>query len=143
MLRVMMILHFIGLALGVGTGFAMVTLGFATRNLPPQDRAAFMLRASALGRMGAIGLLLLIASGIGLIYAHGEPMAVLAWGGGLFHAKLTLVAVLILLVGYIHVLTARARRAGGGPLMARIAMLGPLTLLVGIAIVVLAVLAFR
>ena len=143
MLRVMMVLHYIGLAMGVGTGFAMVTLGFATRNLPPAERAAFMVRASALSRNGAIGLALLIASGIGLIYAHGEPMAVLAWGGGFFHAKLTLVLVLILLVGYIHSLQARARRAGGGPLMARIAMLGPVTLLVGIAVVVLAVLAFR
>jgi uncharacterized membrane protein len=138
-----LILHFIGLAMGVGTGFAMFTLGAATRNLPPPERAAFMLRASALSQVGGIGLLLLIVSGFGLMYARGGPSAALAWGGGMFHAKLTLVGILILLVGSMHVLMARVRRAGGGPLAARVAMLGQLTLLLGIGIVTLAVLAFR
>lgn len=136
------ILHFLGLAMGVGTGFAMFTLGFATRQLAPPERAAFMLRATALSRMGSIGLLLLIVSGLGMMWQRGVDV-VFAWGGGLFHVKLTLVVVLIGLVGYMHALTARAKREGGGPIMAKLAIVGQLTLLVGITIVVLAVLAFR
>jgi len=128
--------------MGVGTGFAMFTLGFATRHLAPPERAAFMLRATALSRMGSIGLLLLIVSGLGMMWQRGVDV-VFAWGGGLFHLKLTLVAVLLGLVGYMHALTARAKREGGGPAMARLAIFGQLTLLIGITIVVLAVLAFR
>jgi uncharacterized membrane protein len=142
LIETFVILHFIGLAMGVGTGFAMFTLGAATRNLPAPERAAFMLRATALSRMGSIGLLLLILSGLGLMWQRGVDV-VFAWGGGLFHVKLTLVVVLLGLVGYMHAVTARAKRAGGGPVMARLARLGQLTLLVGMTIVVLAVLAFR
>jgi uncharacterized membrane protein len=136
------ILHFLGLAMGVGTGFAMFTLGFATRHLAPSERAAFMLRATALSRMGSIGLLLLIVSGLGMMWQRGVDV-VFAWGGGLFHVKLTLVVVLLGVVGYMHALTARAKREGGGPIMAKLAIFGQLTLLVGITIVVVAVLAFR
>jgi uncharacterized membrane protein len=142
LIAVFAILHFLGLAMGVGTGFAMFTLGFATRQLAPPERAAFMLRATALSRMGSIGLLLLIVSGLGMMWQRGVDV-VFAWGGGLFHVKLTLVVVLIGLVGYMHALTARAKREGGAPIMGKLAIFGQLTLLVGITIVVVAVLAFR
>jgi uncharacterized membrane protein len=143
MYSLLLITHFIGLAMGVGTGFAMFTLGLAARTLPPADRAAFMIRASVLGRVGAIGLVLLIVSGFLLMYQRGGPMAVLALGGGMLHVKLTLVAVLVVLVGFMHSQIARAKRAGGGPSMPRLAMLGNLTLLVGILTTVFAVLAFH
>src|SRR4030095_1030317 len=62
----LLILHFFGLALGVGAGLAAFTLGLATKDMEAPERGKFMLRASAIRKNGSFGLLLLIASGLGL-----------------------------------------------------------------------------
>jgi hypothetical protein len=134
--------HFIGLALGVGTGFAILVLGLASRDLSPPDRVAFMLRAGAIGKNGSIGLLLLIATGIGMMVLRGVPET-FAWGGGAFHAKLGLVVVFSLLFGYLQALSARARREAGGPAMAKIPTVSRILLAISLAIVACAVVAFH
>jgi uncharacterized membrane protein len=135
-------LHFIGLALGVGTSFAMLTLGAAARDLAPEDRSKFMMRVSALRKNGSYGLGLLILSGIAMLLLRG-PAAVFAWGGGAFHLKLTLVAILIGFFGYMQVLTKKIRLAGGGPLMAKLPKLSLIMLGLSVAIVASAVAAFK
>ena len=142
MYTLLLFTHFVGLALGVGTGFANLTLGIATRSLPPEERVKFMLRAAALGKNGSIGLLLLLLSGVGMVLMRGLT-ATFAWGGPAFHAKLTLVVIFIGLFGYLQVLVARAKREGGGPNMARIPKVAGPMLLIGIAIMASAVLAFH
>lgn len=138
----LLLLHFIGLALGVGAGFANLTLGFAARDLSPEDRVKFMLRASALAKNGSIGLLLLLVTGIGMMLMRGVG-ATMAWGGGAFHAKLTLTVIFIGVFGYMQVLLKRAKREAGGPAMARLPKLGQLMLLISVTIVVCAVVAFK
>lgn len=142
MYTTLLVLHFLGLALGVGTGFAQVTLGIATRDMAPPDRAQFMMRAFALVKNGSIGLLLLLVSGIGMMAMRGVS-ATMQWGGGAFHAKLALVVVLIGVFGYLQVLVRRAKRAGGGPAMATLPKVGQAMLLVGVAIVICAAVAFH
>jgi hypothetical protein len=135
-------IHFLGLALGVGASFAALTLRRASADLEPADRSKFLLRAMAVSKNGSYGLLVLLLSGIGLLLMRG-PAAVMAAGGPAFHAKLTLVIILCGLVGWSQALGKRAREAGGGPLLAtlhsvRLAILG-----VSVAIVVAAVIAFQ
>jgi uncharacterized membrane protein len=142
MLDLWLILHFLGVALGVGTGFSMFTLGLSTKNLPPADRGAFMQRASVLSRNGSIGLLFLIVSGVGLLMARGVDV-VMAWGGSWFHIKLTLVVILIGLFGYMQVLMRKSRSADGAAAAARIPILSPIMLLVAVSIIITAVLAFH
>ena len=137
-----LIAHFIGLALAVGTGFAMFTLGMATTDMAPADRGAFMRRALALNRNGSTGLLLLIASGLGLLFGQGVE-AMMVGGGAMFHVKLTLVVVLAGVFGYMQVLVLKAKSADGGTAMARVPVIGRVMLLLGLAIVVFAVLAFH
>lgn len=142
MLDLLLITHFIGLALGVGTGFAMLTLGLATQDMAPADRGAFMRRAQVLSKNGAIGLTLLILSGIGLLMVRGVSM-VMAWGGPMFHIKLTLVVIMIGVFGYLQVLLRRSRSADGAAAAARIPMVSRIMLLLGVSVVVSAVLAFH
>ena len=54
MLDLWLIIHFIGLALGVGASFAALTLALATRSMPPAERGEFMRRASILGKNGSL-----------------------------------------------------------------------------------------
>lgn len=135
-------LHFIGVALGVGTGFASVTLGLAAKDLPPEERTKFMLRAAALRKNGSYGLALLILSGLAMLILRG-PASVFAWGGPAFHLKLTLVVIQIGLFGYMQVLGKKIRVAGGGPLMAKMPKLTLALLGVSLATVAAAVAAFK
>ena len=140
MRNLLLITHFLGVTLGVGTGFAMMALGIASKDMAPADRAAFMRRASAVGVNGSIGLLLLILSGLGLVYNMGLE-ALWSYGPAV-HAKLTLVAVLIGCFGYMQVLLKKFK-AGDAAAAATIPTVSKVMLLVGVAIIVAAVLAFQ
>ena len=95
-----------------------------------------------LGKNGSIGLLLLLASGIGMMLLRGVS-AIFAWGGGAFHVKLTLIVIFIGFFGYVQVLLKRARREGGGPVMARLRTVSRIMLALSVAIVISAVIAFQ
>jgi uncharacterized membrane protein len=142
MYETLLILHFIGLALGLGTSFAMFTLNLATKDLEPAERGKFMQRAGALSRNGSLGLLLLILSGLGIVFYRGFGN-VMAWGGGAFHAKLTLVVILCGVVGYMQVTLKKARQNNDPKLMAKLPLLGRIGMLLTVSIVVLAVVAFK
>jgi uncharacterized membrane protein len=138
----LLFIHFVGLALALGAGFANFTLGIATSDMPMEERKSFMLRAMALMKNGSVGLLFLIASGLGMLFMRGVA-ATFQTAGGAFHGKLTLVVVMIGLFGYMQVLGKRVREAQGGPDMAKMPKVGRLMLATGVAVTLLAVLAFH
>jgi len=135
-------LHFLGLALGVGAGFAQLTLTLATRELPPAERSAFALRALALAKNGSYGLLLLIVTGASMTVLRGVS-ATFQWGGPAFHAKLTLVVLMLGVLGYSQVSLARARRAGVTPDLIKLRKLARVQLLLGMVVVICATIAFK
>lgn len=135
-------LHFLGLALGVGAGFAQLTLTLATRDLPPAERGAFALRAQALAKNGSYGLVLLIVTGASLTVLRGVG-ATFQWGGPAFHAKLTLVVLMLVVLGYSQVVRARARRTGTTPDLVKLRRLSRVQLLLGMLVVICATIAFK
>lgn len=139
---VLLMIHFVGLALGVGASFAQLTLRKASAELEPAERVKFILRAQSLSKNGSVGLLLSLLTGLAMFFMRG-PGAVMAAGGPAFHAKLTLVVILCGLFGYAQVLGKRAREAGGGPALRKLPTVSTAILLVGVAIVISAVLAFQ
>jgi uncharacterized membrane protein SirB2 len=139
----LLMLHFIGLAMGVGTSFSLVTLGRVAATLEPAERAGFFGRVGALSKNGSIGLTLLIATGIGMMLDRGVSV-MFQIGGGAFHTKLLLVVILAGCLGYSQVLRKRAREGkDGGRAMATLPKLGAFMLVLGLAIIVTAVLAFH
>jgi uncharacterized membrane protein len=139
---VLLMIHFLALAAGVGASFAMLTLGMASAGLEPAERRSFMLRAMAVSKNGGIGFLLLVLSGLGMFFMRG-PASVMAAGGPAFHAKLTLVVIMAGVLGYSQVLRKRARQASDARAMAALPKVGIALLLLGVAIVVAAVIAFQ
>ncbi len=137
---VMLILHFIGLAMGLGTSFAFMFLGIAGSKMEKAESQKFRLNTFALSTMGHIGLTLLIVSGIFLM----KPFWSIVDKSPLLIAKLLLVVLLAALVGII---SATARRAKKGDNtennLKKIEPLGKLSMLTALAIVVLAVLFFH
>lgn len=135
----MLILHFIGLTMGLGTSFAHAFLGIAAAKMPPDDVAKFRMQTMVLGRMGHVGLALLIVSGIYLL----APFWSILPSSPLLIAKLTLVVVLVLLISLIGVFTKRAQKGNAEAQLQKMEKLGKMTLIIGLTIVVLAVYIFH
>lgn len=133
----MLILHFIGLAMALGAGFSNLFLGSVANKLEPAERGGFMSKVAILGRMGQIGLALLILSGLFLTTPYWKVMSEMPF----FIAKVSLVALLLLSVGRVLFLLSKAKT--NPAVFSKIRPLGMLNFFIGICIVILAVLAFK
>lgn len=137
--QVLLVVHFLGLALGLSASIAnSLVVGRLMAAASPADRAVLARVPPMMGHIGGMGLILLWLSGIALVFTR--------WGGfgalpGIFHAKVTGVVLLTGLVGFTHALQKRAR-LGDTSAPATLATVGKVMLLLGVAIVVLAVLTF-
>ncbi len=135
----MLIVHFIGLAMGVGTGFAYMFLGKAASKLEKADALKFALNTLVLRKMGLIGISLLVISGGYLITPFWRTLGSMPY----LIAKLALVLVLIALISFSHYNAGKALNGEPGKYMPRLRATGPFTLLISLAIIILAVIAFH
>jgi hypothetical protein len=119
---IMLIIHFIGLAMALGTGFANLFLGIAASKLEPAERGSFMSKAIILGRMGQIGLGLLILSGLYLITPFWQELNVMP----LLIAKLILVTLLLFSLFVILYIVRKSRKKSNPALLAKIKPIGML-----------------
>jgi uncharacterized membrane protein len=125
--------------MGLGTGFAHAFLGQVISKMEREEAVKFKLQIMILGRMGHIGIMLLIISGIYLIIPYWSTLATRP----LLILKLVLVfvlAILILLMG------RHAKKAIAGDTeknLKKIEPLGKLTLVIGVLIVIIAVFIFH
>ena len=60
---IMLIVHFIGLAMGLGTSIAFMIFGIASSKMEKEEGQKFIVNAFTLSKMGNIGIVLLIISG--------------------------------------------------------------------------------
>ena len=139
MREVMLMLHFIGLAMALGTSFAFMFLGMASSRMEKNDAVKFTLNTFALSKMGHIGLTLLVVSGLALMTPY--------WGSlptfPMLIAKLVLVLVLGALVGIISSTAKKAQKGDAETHLNKLPLLGRLALMTALTIVVLAVLIFK
>ena len=135
----MLVLHFIGLAMGLGTGFANMFLGIAMSKMSPEEAGKFRLQALVLTRMGHIGLGLLILSGLYLMMPYYMTLG----NNTLLIIKLVMVVILITIVTLISINAGKAKKGDADLHFKKIGMLGRFSLLTAIIIVILAVLIFH
>ena len=134
----MLIVHFIGLAMGLGTSLAFLFLGMAAAKMEKDEAQKFMMKASSLSKMGHYGLVVLILSGGYLMTPYWKSLA----SSPLMMAKLTLVLALGALMG---IMSSKMRKAknGDSQQMKSLPILSRIALLVTLTIVVLAVFNFH
>ncbi len=132
-------IHFIGLAMGLGTSFSFMFLGIASAKMEPREAVNFRLKTMALSRMGHIGLTLLVLSGLYLMTPH--------WGLLTDMPLLIIKFVLVLVLGaLIGMISAQAKKAAQGDAelhLKKMEPLGKIALITTLAIVTLAVFNFR
>jgi len=136
---VMLIFHFIGLAMGIGTGFAHAFLSAAASKMPKEEGIKFKLNTLVISYMGHIGLTLLLISGFYLI----TPFWKILPSSPLLIVKLSLVAILIVLIALIGIGARKAKQGDAERQFKKMAVLGKMTLIVSLAIVVVAVMFFH
>ncbi len=139
MREVMLIIHFVGLAMALGAGFANLFLNTVASKLDQAERGSFMSKITILGRMGQIGLGILLVSGFYLATPYWKVLGEMP----LFIAKLSLVALLLISVSWILLLLRKAKKENNPGLLKNIRPLSMLNFFIGITIVVLAVLVFH
>lgn len=135
----MLILHFLGLTMGLGTGFAHAFLGKAAANMPAGDAKDFRLHTLVISTMGHIGISLLIISGLYMMMPYWRILS----SSPLLILKLSLVAILVVLITLIYFSAKKARSGEAESQLKKMEGLGKLTLLVGVAILILSVSIFH
>ena len=136
---VMLIVHFIGLAMGLGTSMAFLFLGRASSKMEKKEAQQFRLNTFALTKMANIGLALLIISGGYLMTQYWSILTITP----LLMIKLVLVLVLAAFVGIISSFAKKAKKGDAETYIKKIPPLGKLALLTALTIVVLAVFVFH
>lgn len=136
---IMLIAHFLGLVMGLGTSFAHAFLGQATAKMNEEEASKFRLNAMVLSKMGHIGILLLVVSGIYLIIPFWPSIK----ENPLLILKLALVAVIIVLIALISRGTQKAYQGNADKQLKKIEPLGKLTLIIGLMILIIAVNVFH
>ena len=134
----LLILHLLGLALGLSTGFANMVMAGLIAKAAPNEKAILGRFPPAMARIGAVGLALLWISGIAIVQTRFGTFAILPRP---FLVKLAAVVLLTICVIYIHVLMPRAQR-GDQAAMARIQLLGRLTGPLALIAIIFAVITF-
>lgn len=135
----MLIVHFLGLAMALGSSIGIMFLRVAATKLKKEERLNLTLNSFALSRMGHIGLTFLIISGLYLMTPFWGSLSAMP----MLMAKLLLVLVLTLCIIVMTVYSSRAKKGDTDANLKKIATLGKVALLTGVSIVLLAVLIFR
>ncbi|HYE87736.1 MAG TPA: hypothetical protein VEA16_15340 [Vicinamibacterales bacterium] len=134
----LVIVHFVGLTMGLSTGFANMIMAGLIAKAPPQEKPVLGRFPPAMSRVGVIGLSLLWISGVAIVMTRYGGFSILP---RTFIIKLSAVMLLTLAVVYIQVLLPKAQR-GDAAAMARIQTLGKLTGPLALIAIVFAVLTF-
>lgn len=135
----MLIIHFLGLAMGLGTSFAFLFLGIKGSKLDKEEGRKLAMNSSVLGTMGHIGLTMLIISGLYLMTPFWNTLNVRP----LLIVKLILVLVLTITIVFSSIYSNRLKKGGSASNLKKLAVLGKVSLLTAIIIVLLAVLSFH
>jgi hypothetical protein len=136
---VMLIIHFLGLILGMGAGVTNFFVGMTNRDMPKEERPKFFLRLRVSGYLGLAGIILLILSGGYLMTPYWATLTSMPT----LMAKLVLVLVLLILILIMDQKWRGAVKNNGGPDLMALPKLGRFALPIGILIIILAVLTFH
>ena len=95
MYEALLIIHFLALAAGIGLSITLAVQAVYAGRLAPEEAGRFMAVASKAAIIAPITALLLVFSGIGLIFSAGWAPLDMGWG---FWLKMALVPLLVISV---------------------------------------------
>jgi hypothetical protein len=136
--EVVLILHFLGLAMGMSVSFGNIVMLNLIAKAAPPEKAVLARFPPAISKVGRAGLALLWATGLTMLYTRWNGLAGMPWQ---FHVKLTAVILLTLTVVYLTRLEGQVSR-GDAAAAARIQTFGKVASASALVAVIFAVLTF-
>ncbi|HKW15453.1 MAG TPA: hypothetical protein VJS69_13285 [Candidatus Krumholzibacteria bacterium] len=137
--KILLMLHFIGLAMGLSVPFANIIMAALMSKAQAPEKAVLGRFPLAMSKVGKIGLALLWATGITMVFTRWSGFSTLP---RTFMFKLTAVVLLTITVGYISLLETRVKK-GDMAALARIQTAGKIAFALGITAIIFAVLTFN
>ncbi|WP_373974091.1 hypothetical protein NT239_10600 [Chitinibacter sp. SCUT-21] len=130
-------LHFVGLIVGAGSGFALFVIGFLLPRFAERERAEIAIGLYTLRYMSYAGLLLLVVTGILMLQAlwQGVQDSLWLWG--------KLLAVAIIVVCAVFGVQAMRRPRPDAAVFRRLALLGKISVAASLWVVICAVQSFH
>lgn len=140
MYSVLLTVHFLSLAIGMGMAFSLKPIAAIGKRQPDAEaRLAFVGQFRSISMAANVALVLLLVSGIAM-YALGWAGAQMpVW----FWSKMAAVVVLIVAVGMIHGMQGKARRTRDVGYLDKADGFGAVSGLAGIVALIFAVLSFH
>jgi len=137
--KILLMLHFIGLTMGLAVPFANIALATLMAKAAPNEKMVLGRFPFAMSKVGKIGLTLLWVTGVTMVFTRWKGFGNLP---PMFHFKLGAVILLTITVGIISMLEMKAKK-GDAAVIARIQVVGKIAMALGILAVVFAVLTFN
>ena len=135
----LLVLHFLGLAMGLSVSIGSVAMLGVMSASPAADRPVLARFMPAISRVGRIGLVLLWVTGATMLYTKWSGFAAMPWQ---FHVKITAVILLTITVAYIYTLEQKVKK-GNAAAAAAIQQAGKVALTCALLAVIFAVLTFE
>lgn len=137
--KLLLWLHLVSVALAGATAFGMPLMRRLAAQAAPEHRPAFPAIMNGLAALGRMALVLLILSGLAMVWARYGGFAGM---NGWFHLKMTLVAALTVLAVF-NIYNARWAAAGDSAAIARRAPLSKLATALVMLVILAAVFTFN
>lgn len=137
--KVLLILHFIGLALGFSVSVSNIVMSGLIAKAPPNEKPVLARFLPVMSHVGSVGLLLLWVTGLTMLFTKWNGFGGMPWQ---FHVKITAVVLLTLTVGFIHRLQKQAR-LGDPSAPAKLPTFGKFATLFALTALIFAVLTFE
>ena len=135
-------LHFFGLAIGAGTPVYMMAIARQARQSgdPVLVKTIMTSAGSTVATVGAIGLTLLILSGLMLAANLGPAIGHL---GTTFAAKMVLVVLIFIFLATVKILLKKARQQEGMSALGTLRKIAPVGPVLSVLVILMAVLTFN
>ena len=140
MFEALKIIHFLGLAAGIGAGLANMVAAMKLGAVPAEARPMVGGYRITLGQISTIGLILLWITGIWMVAAYMDPAIK---GNLVFQLKIVAVIGLTIMAVLSNLTVAKARKAGTPPDPQRMKMLGMISMVFSLSALILAVAVFN
>jgi hypothetical protein len=137
--KILLIVHFIGLAMGLSVTFANIVMAGLIHKAAPAEKPILGRFPLEMSRVGYIGLTLLWVTGITMVFTRWNGFQYLPPA---FHIKFTAVVLLTIAVICIRVLELRIRK-GNIAAVARIQTFGKMAALFALIAIIFAVWSFN
>ncbi len=134
----MLIIHLLSVATFVGAAFSAFVLSKVANKLETSDKLKVNSVLLTLNYFGKTGLILLIITGGYLMTPYWSALGVMP----LFTAKLAFVVLLLIVLVLLSIKAKKAKKEPSDSSFATVRKLNTLNLLLGVAVIVLAVLVF-